>query len=151
MQRSPADGRVVVGPRERMRRRLEARLRSRYLAAEPHVSRDGPFGVAFFEQYSHEPYIAVLRFWLAVAKQPTKKEELDAKRKGGNAALDALEGRLAVGPTSAAIPRYHRIALDSASERPSSSTNVGTRSAGLRPARSCGRFERSITSTSCRP
>ena len=52
----------------------------------------------FFEQYSHEPYIAVLRFWLAVAKLSPTEEELDAKRKGGEAALDALEGQLELGP-----------------------------------------------------
>jgi glutathione S-transferase len=40
----------------------------------------------FFEQYSHEPYIAVLRFWLAVAKLSPTEDELDAKRKGGDAA-----------------------------------------------------------------
>ncbi len=52
----------------------------------------------FFEQYSHEPYIAVLRFWLAVAKHSASKEELEAKREGGHAALDALEGQLELGP-----------------------------------------------------
>jgi glutathione S-transferase len=52
----------------------------------------------FFEQYSHEPYIAVLRFWLAVAKLSPTKQELDAKRKGADAALDALEVQLELGP-----------------------------------------------------
>ncbi len=52
----------------------------------------------FFEQYSHEPYIAVLRFWLAVAKLSPTDQELDAKRRGGDAALDALEGQLELGP-----------------------------------------------------
>jgi glutathione S-transferase len=52
----------------------------------------------FFEQYSHEPYIAGLRFWLAVAKLSPTEDELDAKRKGGDAALDALEGQLEQGP-----------------------------------------------------
>jgi glutathione S-transferase len=51
----------------------------------------------FFEQYSHEPYIAVLRFWLAVAKLTPTPEELDAKRQGGEAALDALERQLELG------------------------------------------------------
>ncbi|HEX4563798.1 MAG TPA: glutathione S-transferase family protein [Solirubrobacteraceae bacterium] len=50
----------------------------------------------FFEQYSHEPYIAVLRFWAlhpdAAAPSAT---ELAAKRKGGTAALEALERHLA--------------------------------------------------------
>ena len=49
----------------------------------------------FFEQYSHEPYIAVARFWLAVAKAPPSQEELDAKQRGGHAALEAMERHLA--------------------------------------------------------
>lgn len=49
----------------------------------------------FFEQYSHEPYIAVVRFWVAVAKAPPSQQELDAKRAGGYAALQAMERHLA--------------------------------------------------------
>ena len=52
----------------------------------------------FFEQYSHEPYIAVARFWLAFAP----KEELEKKRHlvpewhaKGNAALGVMESHLA--------------------------------------------------------
>jgi glutathione S-transferase len=52
----------------------------------------------FFEQYSHEPYIAVARFWLAYAP----KAELDRKRHlvgewhaKGNAALGVMETHLA--------------------------------------------------------
>jgi glutathione S-transferase len=52
----------------------------------------------FFEQYSHEPYIAVLRFWLAIAKLTPAREELEAKRAGGEAALDALERQLELSP-----------------------------------------------------
>jgi glutathione S-transferase len=48
----------------------------------------------FFEQYSHEPYIAVARFWLAVLGQPPSAEELAAKQLGGYLALDALERHL---------------------------------------------------------
>jgi glutathione S-transferase len=51
----------------------------------------------FFEQYSHEPYIAVARFWLAY--KPT--DELEKKRHlvpewhaKGNAALDVMDKRL---------------------------------------------------------
>jgi glutathione S-transferase len=51
----------------------------------------------FFEQYSHEPYIAVARYWLTYAKP-----ELLEKRKHlvpewhakGNAALDVMESHL---------------------------------------------------------
>lgn len=52
----------------------------------------------FFEQYSHEPYIAVARFWVAVLKAPPSQEELEAKHRGGYAALDAMERQLVVGP-----------------------------------------------------
>jgi glutathione S-transferase len=53
---------------------------------------------SFFEQYSHEPYIAVVRFWVSIAKAPPGREELDAKRKGGYAALDVMERHLAASP-----------------------------------------------------
>jgi glutathione S-transferase len=52
----------------------------------------------FFEQYSHEPYIAVARFWVAFAP----KEELEKRRHlipewhaKGNAALGVMETHLA--------------------------------------------------------
>jgi glutathione S-transferase len=51
----------------------------------------------FFEQYSHEPYVAVARFWLRYAP----KEDLDKKRhlvpewhEKGNAALAVMETHL---------------------------------------------------------
>jgi glutathione S-transferase len=51
----------------------------------------------FFEQYSHEPYVAVSRFWLAYAP----KEELEKRRhlvpewnSKGNAALAVMETHL---------------------------------------------------------
>jgi glutathione S-transferase len=47
----------------------------------------------FFEQYSHEPYIAVARFWRIAGMTPSP-EELEAKQRGGHAALRALEGHL---------------------------------------------------------
>jgi glutathione S-transferase len=50
----------------------------------------------FFEQYSHEPYIAVLRFWLALSGEPRRDPaQLEEKRRGGEAALAALEAHLA--------------------------------------------------------
>ena len=48
----------------------------------------------FFEQYSHEPYIAVARFW-AIAGITPPDAEAEAKRRGGIAALKAMEGHLA--------------------------------------------------------
>src|SRR5262245_11532650 len=49
----------------------------------------------FFEQYSHEPYIAVVRFWhhLGIAEQ--KGAELQERRKRGYDALDVMEQHLA--------------------------------------------------------
>jgi glutathione S-transferase len=48
----------------------------------------------FFEQYSHEPYIAVARFWLHVSPQPPDAGELRRLRRGGGAALAAMERHL---------------------------------------------------------
>ncbi len=47
----------------------------------------------FFEQYSHEPNIAVARFWELAEIHPPDAE-LEAKRKAGEAALRALEQQL---------------------------------------------------------
>jgi glutathione S-transferase len=49
----------------------------------------------FFEQYSHEPYIAVLRFWSEVARIKPADADVEAKLSGGYAALDAMERHLA--------------------------------------------------------
>ena len=48
----------------------------------------------FFEQYSHEPHIAVARFW-AIAGITPPESEREAKMRGGTAALRAMEGHLA--------------------------------------------------------
>ena len=49
----------------------------------------------FFEQYSHEPNIAVARFWLAYSGAPERyADQLPARMKGGYAALDAMERHL---------------------------------------------------------
>jgi glutathione S-transferase len=47
----------------------------------------------FFEQYSHEPNIAVLRFWAHAGIEPGPREAL-AKFNGGRAALEAMERHL---------------------------------------------------------
>jgi glutathione S-transferase len=60
---------------------------------------DGPYERAqvlqwqFFEQYSHEPNIAVARFWLAYSGAPRERFEgrLPEWHRGGYAALDAME------------------------------------------------------------
>jgi glutathione S-transferase len=49
----------------------------------------------FFEQYSHEPNIAVVRFWMEHAGlTPEREAMLPAKRAGGYAALEVMEGHL---------------------------------------------------------
>jgi glutathione S-transferase len=48
----------------------------------------------FFEQYDHEPNIAVARFWELAGIHPPQAE-LEAKRERGRAALNALELHLA--------------------------------------------------------
>jgi glutathione S-transferase len=48
----------------------------------------------FFEQYSHEPYIAVVRFWVRFSAAPPDAAEIEARRAGGYAALDAMERHL---------------------------------------------------------
>ena len=50
----------------------------------------------FFEQYQHEPTIAVVRFWVAYSGEAERyASQVDAKRVDGYVALDAMEGRLA--------------------------------------------------------
>ncbi|MFL5831149.1 MAG: glutathione S-transferase family protein [Solirubrobacteraceae bacterium] len=49
----------------------------------------------FFEQYSHEPNIAVARFWKIAGIEPPAAE-LQAKHRGGQAALQAMERHLSL-------------------------------------------------------
>ena len=49
----------------------------------------------FFEQYSHEPNIAVARFWKTYSDEPERFErQKDRLLAGGYAALDAMERHL---------------------------------------------------------
>jgi glutathione S-transferase len=49
----------------------------------------------FFEQYSHEPYIATSRFWLQhKPDSPERDATLAARREGGWAALSIMENHL---------------------------------------------------------
>ena len=66
----------------------------------------------FFEQYSHEPNIAVLRFWTEAGIEADARE-VAARRKGGYRALEAMERHLAGreffvgdGPTVADLALY---------------------------------------------
>jgi glutathione S-transferase len=49
----------------------------------------------FFEQYSHEPNIAVVRFWVHVGGGAPSEHELKERRRAGYAALEAMERHLA--------------------------------------------------------
>ena len=49
----------------------------------------------FFEQYSHEPYIAVVRFWVHLGIAEEQGAELAERRKRGYQALDVMEAHLA--------------------------------------------------------
>jgi glutathione S-transferase len=48
----------------------------------------------FFEQYSHEPYIATSRFWLTHGLAEEKKQALAEKQAPGYSALGVMETRL---------------------------------------------------------
>jgi glutathione S-transferase len=51
----------------------------------------------FFEQYSHEPYIATSRYWITIlGKEREYRDELAKKRGPGYAALRVMEQHLAV-------------------------------------------------------
>ncbi len=65
-----------------------------YLPAEPYAEAQVLQWLCF-EQYSHEPYIAVLRFWLRFAPERPPEAELASRRAGGERALEAMDGHLA--------------------------------------------------------
>jgi glutathione S-transferase len=75
------------------------------------LAEDTPFGSSdpwerakilewmFFEQYSHEPNIATVRFWVMYSRPELLEEKLVArKREAGRAALGVMEGHLSAHP-----------------------------------------------------
>jgi glutathione S-transferase len=52
----------------------------------------------FFEQYSHEPYIAVLRFWIHAGQTAGRETEIELRRTRGYEALGVMERHLAAEP-----------------------------------------------------
>ncbi|WP_413163873.1 glutathione S-transferase family protein [Capilliphycus salinus ALCB114379] len=49
----------------------------------------------FFEQYSHEPYIATSRYWISILRKPEEyKQALEQKQPLGYAALGVMEQQL---------------------------------------------------------
>ena len=66
------------------------------LLPKDHLQRSQVLQWLFFEQYSHEPYIATSRFLIHfLGKADEYKEELEKKREHGYAALDVMEKHLA--------------------------------------------------------
>jgi glutathione S-transferase len=47
-----------------------------------------------FEQFSHQPYLALVRYWLSIAHTQVAKEKLDARKAPGYFALGAMESHL---------------------------------------------------------
>jgi glutathione S-transferase len=68
---------------------------TRYVPADPY-DRAKALQWMFFEQYSHEPFVAVARHWSLHDMAPSQ-EALEEKRRGGYVALDALERGLSDG------------------------------------------------------
>ncbi len=66
---------------------------SRYLPDDPY-ERAQVLQWMFFEQYKHEPAIAVLRFWLTISEDTRPAAEIEAKRTAGRLALEAMERHL---------------------------------------------------------
>jgi glutathione S-transferase len=52
----------------------------------------------FFEQYSHEPFIAVVRFWTFSGQLDAHREEVPRRREAGHRALAVMERHLAERP-----------------------------------------------------
>lgn len=76
-----------------------------YLAADTELLPSGRFDKAlvqqwlFFEQYSHERFIATNRYWRHILCEPEQFAEQIAANEGpGYAALDVMEGVLATAP-----------------------------------------------------
>ncbi len=67
---------------------------SRFLPAD-RLSRALVLQWMFFEQYSHEPFIAVARHWIQHAgMSEVQRAQLPDKHEGGHAALAVMEGHL---------------------------------------------------------
>jgi len=67
---------------------------TRFLPDEP-VERARVLQWMFFEQYSHEPYVAVPRFWAHTGASEAHRDELPGRMQQGRAALGVMESHLA--------------------------------------------------------
>jgi glutathione S-transferase len=63
---------------------------TRYLPDDPY-QRAQVLQWMFFEQYKHEPGIAVVRFWVAISENPPSSADIEARRTAGRAALGVME------------------------------------------------------------
>ena len=70
---------------------------SAWIPADPFL-RAKVYEWLFFEQYSHEPYIATVRFWVECGKAEEKKAEIRDRMPRGYAALGVMEKTLATAP-----------------------------------------------------
>ena len=104
LDRINANGRIpVLQIGERML--PESNAACWYLAEGSHLIPADRFARAdmlrwmFFEQYSHEPNVATLRFWLQFVGEGNltefQRSQILAKRAGGEAALELMEDHLA--------------------------------------------------------
>jgi glutathione S-transferase len=67
---------------------------TRYLPDDPY-ERAQVLQWMFFEQYKHEPAIAVVRFWTAIAEgDPPPGVDIEARRGAGHTALGSMEQHL---------------------------------------------------------
>jgi glutathione S-transferase len=66
---------------------------TRYLSDDPY-ERARVLQWMFFEQYKHEPGIAVVRFWVSISESPPPAADIEARRTVGRAALDVMERHL---------------------------------------------------------
>ncbi len=96
------DGRIPLLETADGRRLAESNAILFYLAAGTAFLPDDPWERAqalrwmFFEQYSHEPYVAVARSWLTHGDlDAAKRAALPEKQRLGYRALEVMEGHLA--------------------------------------------------------
>ena len=66
---------------------------SAYLSEDPY-ERAQVLQWMFFEQYKHEPGIAVVRFWVAKSEDPPPADVIEARRGDGRVALKVMERHL---------------------------------------------------------
>jgi glutathione S-transferase len=103
LARNP-NGRIPVLELEDGRCLAESNAIQWYLAEGTRFLPDDAFERArvlqwlFFEQYSHEPYIAVPRFWAHTGRLAEKRDQLPEKLERGHAALRVMEQHLAREP-----------------------------------------------------